>query len=105
MDANVTILEIDNQITRRQKTILLPMRPEELAARLIAAFSAIDPDTGELVWNDDDPFRQSPYTVCCYMRPGRTVLVRIYPTKDLETAEAALAADTRHFRRKAKVRA
>jgi DNA-binding XRE family transcriptional regulator len=90
MYALATVVEIDNRLTGHRRKDLVPIAPPVLFKRLQEALFETDPDTGELVWADPDPFGHALLNAYVCFGGGAARIV-IWPTSDCETAADPMA--------------
>ncbi len=86
MLALATVVEIDNRYTRQRFTVILPMPRPRLIARLKKYLTAVDPETGERVSTNNDPFGVDPLEGCLFIDPRGPIRLVIYATGETDTA-------------------
>ena len=89
MIALATVIEIDNQVTRRRSKTIVP-RPQRLLEQQLRKYlTYVDPDSGDVVSIEHDPFGTAPIEACVCMVPGGPIRIVVYFTATTGADERA----------------
>ena len=99
MLALATVVEIDNRFSGQRFKLVLPIPRPRLIARLKKYVGAVDPETGDALSCDGEPFGCAPLEGCVFIDPRGPIRVVIYATGTQGTVARIPALDSEQAER------